>query len=148
RASECRRGRLRGLSARAARRGRAGVRRAARGCGGARPGRTQTVPRRAAGGGDPEGAGAHHGPRRADDDADRQGPQIRAARPGPALGMSAEPVVYTVADAIATLTLNRPQSRNALSDDLLDALLLTLERARGDEAVRVIVLASSHDKVF
>jgi enoyl-CoA hydratase/carnithine racemase len=56
--------------------------------------------------------------------------------------------VYATKDGVATLTLNRPQSRNALSDDLLDDLILALERARADEAVRVIVLASSHERVF
>jgi enoyl-CoA hydratase len=59
-----------------------------------------------------------------------------------------DPVLYAVSDAVATLTLNRPQSRNALSDGLLDELLAALERARGDETVRVIVLASAHERVF
>jgi len=59
-----------------------------------------------------------------------------------------KPVVYAVTDGVATLTLNRPRSRNALSDDLLDELLLALEQARRDEAVRVVVLASAHERVF
>ena len=45
-------------------------------------------------------------------------------------------------DGIATLTLNRPQSRNALSRDLLDALLHELETLAVDEAVRVVILAA------
>ena len=58
------------------------------------------------------------------------------------------PVLYTVADHVATVTLNRPETRNALSDDLLDDLLAALERARCDDDVRVVVLTSSHERVF
>jgi enoyl-CoA hydratase/carnithine racemase len=59
------------------------------------------------------------------------------------------PVSYEVDDAgAAFVTLDSPQTRNALSDDLLDELLARLEEARDDDAVRVVVLGSSHDKVF
>jgi len=46
------------------------------------------------------------------------------------------------------VTLDSPETRNALSDALLDELLSALERARADEVVRVVVLASSHDRIF
>ncbi|MFR9803775.1 enoyl-CoA hydratase/isomerase family protein [Pseudonocardia sp. RS010] len=49
---------------------------------------------------------------------------------------------------VATLTLDRPASRNALGDALLDALLARLNDARNDDRVRVVVLTSSHDQVF
>ena len=49
---------------------------------------------------------------------------------------------------VVTLVLDRPESRNALGDEMLDALLAALERARADDAVRVVVLASSHERVF
>jgi enoyl-CoA hydratase/carnithine racemase len=49
---------------------------------------------------------------------------------------------------IAMVTLDSPATRNALGDALLDELLAALERAAADEAVRVVVLASSHDRVF
>jgi methylglutaconyl-CoA hydratase len=42
---------------------------------------------------------------------------------------------------VATLTLDSPQNRNALSNALLDELLGALSRADADEAVRVIVLS-------
>ncbi|HZX37543.1 MAG TPA: enoyl-CoA hydratase/isomerase family protein [Streptomyces sp.] len=48
----------------------------------------------------------------------------------------------------AFITLDHPQSRNALSDELLDELLETLERAQRDEAARVVVLTSSHERIF
>jgi enoyl-CoA hydratase len=52
------------------------------------------------------------------------------------------------ASGVATLTLDEPDRRNALSDALLDALLAALERAREDPAVRCVVVASSHPTVF
>src|SRR3954466_14333304 len=55
---------------------------------------------------------------------------------------------YDVADRVATITLDQPETRNALSDDLLDALIAALEGARDDGAVRAVVLTSSHEKVF
>jgi enoyl-CoA hydratase/carnithine racemase len=49
---------------------------------------------------------------------------------------------------IATITLDDPETRNALSDQLLAELLEALRAAKADEAVRVVVLTSSHEKVF
>jgi enoyl-CoA hydratase/carnithine racemase len=49
---------------------------------------------------------------------------------------------------VVTLTLDSPATRNALSDELLDDLLAALEKAHGDDDVRVVVLTSSHDRVF
>ena len=52
------------------------------------------------------------------------------------------------ADGVVTLTLDSPETRNALSDELLYDLLAGLERARDDDSVRVVVLTSSHDRIF
>src|SRR4051812_5701878 len=49
---------------------------------------------------------------------------------------------------VATIALDQPETRNALSDELLDDLLEALGRAREDDAVRAVVLTSTHDKVF
>lgn len=49
---------------------------------------------------------------------------------------------------ICYVTLDAPESRNALGDAMLDELLAALARAAGDDAVRVVVLASSHERVF
>ena len=62
--------------------------------------------------------------------------------------MSDDPVLYAVSGGVATISLNQPDTRNALSDDLLDGLLAALERARDDAEVRAVVLASTHDTVF
>jgi enoyl-CoA hydratase/carnithine racemase len=58
-------------------------------------------------------------------------------------------VLYGVADTgVATITLDEPATRNALSHDLLDGIIAAFERARDDEHVRCVVLASSHETVF
>ncbi len=57
-------------------------------------------------------------------------------------------VSYGVADGIATIAMDEPRTRNALSDAMLDALLEAFELARDDEAVRVVVLASGHPTTF
>jgi enoyl-CoA hydratase/carnithine racemase len=63
--------------------------------------------------------------------------------------MASDRVLYEVADTgVATISLNEPDTRNALSDEMLDDLIAAFERARDDEAVRCVVLTSTHDKVF
>lgn len=55
-----------------------------------------------------------------------------------------EPILRAeIADGIATLTLNRPQARNALSLALMDEMETALARAAGDADVRVVVLAAA-----
>lgn len=49
---------------------------------------------------------------------------------------------------VAVVTLDDPDTRNALSDELLDELLEALHEAKVDDDLRVVVLASSHDRVF
>jgi enoyl-CoA hydratase len=55
---------------------------------------------------------------------------------------------YDVSDGIATIALDQPDTRNALSDELLGELIGAFEAARDDDAVRCVVLTSTHDKVF
>jgi enoyl-CoA hydratase/carnithine racemase len=52
----------------------------------------------------------------------------------------APPLLRADADAIATLTLNRPAARNALSESLLDALAGELDRLAEDDSVRAVIL--------
>jgi enoyl-CoA hydratase len=60
-----------------------------------------------------------------------------------------ETVAYEVsATGVATIALNHPETRNALSDEVLSDLKTALEAARDDDAVRVVVLTSTHDRVF
>jgi enoyl-CoA hydratase len=63
--------------------------------------------------------------------------------------VAGDPVSYELDDAgVATLTLNDPDTRNALSPQMLSALIGAFERARDDENARCVVLASSHEKTF
>jgi enoyl-CoA hydratase/carnithine racemase len=56
---------------------------------------------------------------------------------------------YDVSAAgVATIALDQPDTRNALSDELLGELITALEAAREDAGVRCVVLASTHEKVF
>lgn len=59
----------------------------------------------------------------------------------------AELVHYAVADAVATITLDSPANRNALSRQLVTELYAHLERAGADPDVRAVLIESS-SKVF
>ena len=62
--------------------------------------------------------------------------------------MSTDKVLYTVSDGVATITLNDPDTRNALSAELLGGLIAAFERARDEQEVRCAVLCSSHERTF
>ncbi len=55
---------------------------------------------------------------------------------------------YDLAEGVATIALDQPDTRNALSDELLGELIDALEAARDDAAVRCVVLTSTHERVF
>jgi enoyl-CoA hydratase len=59
-----------------------------------------------------------------------------------------EKVLYDVAGGVATITLNDPQTRNALSPELLGGLISSFQRARDEDPVRCVVLRSSHERTF
>jgi len=54
-----------------------------------------------------------------------------------------ELVITEVADQIATITLNRPEARNALSGALIRDLRTAVRDAQADDAVRVIILTGA-----
>jgi enoyl-CoA hydratase/carnithine racemase len=55
---------------------------------------------------------------------------------------------YDVGSGVARIELDRPQTRNALSDAVLDDLLDALDAARADDAVRCVVIGSTHPTTF
>ena len=63
--------------------------------------------------------------------------------------MPYDTILYEVRDdGVANVTLNQPEKRNALSNQLLGELIDAFQSARDDERVRCVVLTSSHDRVF
>jgi enoyl-CoA hydratase len=64
-------------------------------------------------------------------------------------GTATDKVLYDLAaSGVATITLNDPGTRNALSPELLGGLTAAFETARDAEEARCVVLASSHEKTF
>ena len=55
---------------------------------------------------------------------------------------------YEVADRVATIALDQPDTRNALSDTVLTELNEAFVAAGGDDDVGCVVLTSTHDRVF
>jgi enoyl-CoA hydratase/carnithine racemase len=62
--------------------------------------------------------------------------------------MSPAPVLYEVADHVATLTLNRPEVRNAMNTALREAMLEHITALAVNDDVRVIVIKGAGDKAF
>ncbi|MBO0767738.1 MAG: enoyl-CoA hydratase/isomerase family protein [Solirubrobacterales bacterium] len=62
--------------------------------------------------------------------------------------MSYETLLYEVAGGVATISLNQPDTRNALSAELLAELESALLAAQSSDEVRTVVLATTHERVF
>jgi methylglutaconyl-CoA hydratase len=54
-----------------------------------------------------------------------------------------QPVLYAVEGAVARITLNRPEKRNALNEAVIAGVKDSLRRTSHDERVRVIVIAGA-----
>ncbi len=52
-------------------------------------------------------------------------------------------ILYNADEAIATITLNRPEASNAYSAEMVQELVSALDRAETDEAVRVVVITGA-----
>jgi 2-(1,2-epoxy-1,2-dihydrophenyl)acetyl-CoA isomerase len=52
-------------------------------------------------------------------------------------------VLYELADSVATITLNRPQARNAINPELHRELIEAVARAGNDSAARAVVIAGA-----
>ncbi|UCE08998.1 MAG: enoyl-CoA hydratase/isomerase family protein [Candidatus Thorarchaeota archaeon] len=62
--------------------------------------------------------------------------------------MTEQVVLYDVGDAVATITVNRPEKYNALNMEVKEALLEMFMKADKDESVRVVVLTGKGEKGF
>ena len=52
-------------------------------------------------------------------------------------------LLYTSDEHICTITMNRPEKRNALSAQLVNELIVALETAAADEQTRVVILCGA-----
>ncbi|HWN99425.1 MAG TPA: enoyl-CoA hydratase-related protein [Blastocatellia bacterium] len=52
-------------------------------------------------------------------------------------------LLYSVEQAVARITLNRPDKRNALDDQIINEMKHALDRAARDESVRVVVVTGA-----
>ena len=57
--------------------------------------------------------------------------------------MTYELITLQVQDSIATLTLNRPDKRNAMSDDMRTEFIDALERVAADKSIKALVLTGA-----
>lgn len=57
-------------------------------------------------------------------------------------------ILYEKDEAVATITLNRPETLNAFSREVVEEVLQALEDVRNDENVRVVVLTGAGEKAF
>ncbi len=53
------------------------------------------------------------------------------------------PILYNLDGAVARITLNRPEKRNALNETLVAGLKHALKQANADDAVRVVVISGA-----
>ena len=57
-------------------------------------------------------------------------------------------IIYEKNEAIATITLNRPEALNAFSKEVIEEVLQAVEDAKNDESIRVAVLTGAGEKAF
>ncbi len=57
--------------------------------------------------------------------------------------MDYQDIIYTKEESIATITLNRPDRRNAFSPEMLEGIYRALEDAAKDDKVRVLILTGT-----
>jgi enoyl-CoA hydratase/carnithine racemase len=57
--------------------------------------------------------------------------------------MNYELIKFEVVDSVATITLNRPDKRNAMSDDMRTEFIHALEHVNADKAIRALVLTGA-----
>ncbi len=59
-----------------------------------------------------------------------------------------DPILYEVADNIATITLNRPEKMNAVTYPMMMQLLAAFDRSDADDAVKAVIVTGAGEKAF
>ncbi|HEV2733317.1 MAG TPA: enoyl-CoA hydratase-related protein [Longimicrobiaceae bacterium] len=62
--------------------------------------------------------------------------------------MSPETILVDVDGGVATVTVNRPDKRNALNSQVRSEVVAALDALRADDSVRVVVFTGAGDKAF
>ncbi len=57
-------------------------------------------------------------------------------------------LIYTTKNHIADISINRPKYLNAMTEELIGDLILTLEQAQNDETILCVVLHAEGDRAF
>ena len=57
-------------------------------------------------------------------------------------------LLYSVEDHIARIVLNRPEARNAITQEMVEHLGASLDKAASDDNVHVVVISAAGDKAF
>jgi enoyl-CoA hydratase/carnithine racemase len=55
----------------------------------------------------------------------------------------ADELLFEVADKIATITLNRPERRNAFTQEMFDAWIAALEECQARDDINVVILTGA-----
>jgi len=63
-------------------------------------------------------------------------------------GIDTSELLVDIADGVATLTINRPERRNALSWAVISGLRTAVAAARADRTIRVVVITGAGDRAF
>jgi enoyl-CoA hydratase/carnithine racemase len=61
---------------------------------------------------------------------------------------SFETIIFSVADGVGTLTLNRPESMNSFNQQMMDECAQVWGAVRDDDDVRVVVIRAAGDRAF
>jgi len=59
-----------------------------------------------------------------------------------------ESILLEIGCAVALITLNRPERLNALSYELIERLMATLDAVEIDTSVRAVILTGAGDRAF
>jgi enoyl-CoA hydratase len=59
-----------------------------------------------------------------------------------------ENVLFTVEDQVATITLNRPQKLNAVTPEMIEAIIGHVARCNRDDAIRVVIVTGAGERSF
>jgi enoyl-CoA hydratase/carnithine racemase len=63
-------------------------------------------------------------------------------------GQVSNPVLTEASGPVMTVTINRPERRNALNADVAAAIIAALDAAEADRTIRAVVLTGAGDKAF